>query len=132
MWPWVRRIFSTVTRCCAATASNRSRSAPGSVNTPRIVAVHQVSVAFCCSGVTGMMTDCSGGVMGGRWRGGARRSTGSYGPQVYAKSEMELPKLCSRVGSTTLPVRNRSQTAMNAGIAVNAIVSGSNANPPPE
>ena len=38
--------------------------------------------------------------------------------------------LWSRMGKSTLPVRNRSHTAMSAGSAVNAIVSGSNAKLP--
>ncbi len=49
---------------------------------------------------------------------------------THANSDIEFPKLWSRIGTSTLPVRKHSQTAMNDGSAVRAIVMGSNEKPP--
>ena len=61
MWPWVSRILSIVTPALAAAALIRGRSPPGSTTAAFIVAVHQISVQFCCSGVTGTIAARSGG-----------------------------------------------------------------------
>ena len=51
---------------------------------------------------------------------------------AYNSRKAVLPKLCTRMGSSTLPVRTRSQTARNEGMAVSAIVIASSENAPPE
>ena len=63
-WPWVTRIFSTVTARSAIALSISSRSPPGSVTAPRLVSVHQSSEQFCWNGVTGIITAWIGGFGG--------------------------------------------------------------------
>jgi hypothetical protein len=56
----------------------------------------------------------------------------SGGLKRYTRNEKELPKLCSRTGSSRLPVRNRIHTARNEGTAVSAMTKGSKEKPASE
>ena len=64
IWPCVMRIFSSSTPDLATAALSLSRSPPGSTSAPLLVAVHQISEQFCCSGVTGTIPAFMGGVAG--------------------------------------------------------------------
>ncbi len=61
-WPWVTQILSSSSPRLATSFTSPAASAPGSMIAAFPVLVHQTSVQFCCSGVTGTTSAPIGGM----------------------------------------------------------------------